>query len=113
MRNAPGRDGRKRNSSLYRPPGNRIKPGSIQPKPGVERHRLSLSTVFRLEVEIPKQIIRAKKAERLPTVLSKAEAIAVLNQINSVTKRMAQILYGSGLRLMACLRLRAIISLGM
>ncbi|MFO7585061.1 MAG: integron integrase [Anaerolineales bacterium] len=62
--------------------------------------------VLRIEVEVPNQIIRAKKAERLPTVLSKSEAIAVLNQMDGVTKLMAQILYGSGLRLMECLRLR-------
>jgi integrase len=62
--------------------------------------------VLRLEIEISKQIIHAKKAERLPTVLSKAEAIAVLKQMDGVTKLMAQILYGSGLRLMECLRLR-------
>jgi integron integrase len=48
----------------------------------------------------------AKRAERLPTVLSHAEALQVINQLSGTHKLMAQILYGSGLRLMECVRLR-------
>ena len=62
--------------------------------------------VLKIDVQVSTQIIRAKKAERLPTVLSKAEAVAVLRQMDGVTKLMTQILYGAGLRLMECLRLR-------
>jgi len=48
----------------------------------------------------------AKRPERLPTVLTHAETISVLNQLNGTHKLMAQLLYGSGLRLMECVRLR-------
>ncbi len=47
-----------------------------------------------------------KKGKRVPTVLSKEEARAVLSKMNGQYKLMAQILYGAGLRLMECLRLR-------
>ena len=49
---------------------------------------------------------RATKKKRVPTVLSKAEAQAILRQMNGVYLLMAQIMYGSGLRLMEVLRLR-------
>ena len=49
---------------------------------------------------------RAKKPERLPTVLTKQEVGRVLSEMNGTYKLMAQLLYGSGLRLMECVRLR-------
>ncbi|MCP4167088.1 MAG: integron integrase [Chloroflexi bacterium] len=48
----------------------------------------------------------AKKPERLPTVLSKQEAATVVNGMSGMYKLMAQLLYGSGLRLIECVRLR-------
>ncbi len=62
--------------------------------------------VLNIPIEIPPEIIRAEKSKTLPTVLTPAEARAVLNRMSGVTKLMAQLLYGSGLRLMECLRLR-------
>ncbi len=58
------------------------------------------------ELALPPEIIRAKKAGRLPTVLSKQEVLAVIGNMQGTPKLMAQLLYGSGLRLMECLRLR-------
>jgi len=58
------------------------------------------------ELALPPEIIRAKKAGRLPTVLSKQEALAVISNMQGTPKLMAQLLYGSGLRLMECMRLR-------
>ena len=49
---------------------------------------------------------RAKKPLRLPTVLSREEVAAVLGQMSGVTSLMASLLYGTGLRLMECMRLR-------
>jgi integron integrase len=49
---------------------------------------------------------RPKKGKRVPVVLSKDEARAVINHMKGQYKLMTQILYGSGLRLMECLRLR-------
>ena len=52
-------------------------------------------------------IRRAKKPERLPLVLGRDEVLALLNEMNGVTWLAAALLYGAGLRLMECLRLRA------
>ena len=48
----------------------------------------------------------AKRPERLPTVLNREEVVQVLAQLSGTHKIMAQLLYGSGLRLMECVRLR-------
>ncbi len=50
--------------------------------------------------------IRPKKGKRVPNVLSTQEARAVISSMTGQYKLMAQIMYGSGLRLMECLRLR-------
>jgi len=60
-----------------------------------------------LHIEIdPILLSSAKRPERLPTVLAHTEAMRVINQLTGTHKLMAQILYGSGLRLMECVRLR-------
>ncbi len=50
--------------------------------------------------------LRAKKPKRLPTVLTKEEAQRLLAHLSGTHQLMAKLLYGSGLRLMECLRLR-------
>lgn len=49
---------------------------------------------------------RPQKGKRVPVVISKDEARAVINQMKGQYRLIAQILYGSGLRLMECLCLR-------
>lgn len=49
---------------------------------------------------------RARQPVRIPTVFSKAEANAILQQLEGSKWLMAGLLYGSGLRLMECLYLR-------
>ncbi len=49
---------------------------------------------------------RAKRPDRLPVVLSREEVDRLLNELTGVKALMAWLLYGSGLRLMECLRLR-------
>lgn len=49
---------------------------------------------------------RAYPKERVPTVLSKAEAKRLFQQLEGTTLLMAELAYGSGLRLMELLRLR-------
>lgn len=58
--------------------------------------------------ELPwmENIRRAKKPERLPTVLTRDEVTALLAQMSGITWLMAALLYGAGLRLMECVRLR-------
>jgi len=50
--------------------------------------------------------VRAQRPQRLPVVLAKAEVQALLAQMDGMPKLMAGLLYGSGLRLMECVRLR-------
>lgn len=51
-------------------------------------------------------IVRAKKSVYLPTVLNHDEAMRVIEQLDGQYRIMAQLMYGGGLRLMECLRLR-------
>lgn len=50
--------------------------------------------------------VRAKKKRRLPVVLTKEEVGLVLDGLNHEYRLMAELIYGSGLRLMECMRLR-------
>src|SRR5262245_59787 len=49
---------------------------------------------------------RVKRPAKLPVVLTKEEVRAVLRQLEGAKWLMASLLYGAGLRLMECLRLR-------
>ncbi len=51
-------------------------------------------------------LIRAKKPEKLPVVFTQEETKQVLLQLNGVHWLMGQLLYGAGLRVMECVRLR-------
>src|SRR5438128_5310358 len=51
-------------------------------------------------------ITRAKFSTRVPLVFTRDEVRAVLAQLDGQTWLMASLLYGAGLRLMECLRLR-------
>ena len=61
-----------------------------------------------LEIDLPRldSVIRAKRPQRVPTVLRRCEIDAVIDHLSGGQKLMGQLLYGSGLRLMECLRLR-------
>ncbi len=50
--------------------------------------------------------VRARRPERLPTVLTRSEVARVLSAMSGSTQLMAKLLYGSGLRALECLRLR-------
>jgi integron integrase len=50
--------------------------------------------------------LRAKKSIHVPTVLTHTEALNVIMHMTGVYRIIAQILYGAGLRLMECMRLR-------
>ncbi|MCP4262617.1 MAG: integron integrase [Planctomycetes bacterium] len=49
---------------------------------------------------------RAKKPEKLPTVMARKEVNKVLSSMSGINQLMAKLLYGCGLRLMECVRLR-------
>jgi integron integrase len=61
-----------------------------------------------LKQELPwlQDVVRAKRPQRLPVVLSRAEVRDLLNHLQGEKWLMATLLYGTGLRLMECLRLR-------
>lgn len=51
-------------------------------------------------------IERVKRPPKIPVVFTRTEARDVLNQLEGRYRLMAELLYGSGLRLLECLRLR-------
>jgi integrase len=51
-------------------------------------------------------VVRAKRPHRLPVVLTREEVRALLRQLDGTAWLMATLLYGAGLRLMECCRLR-------
>jgi len=61
-----------------------------------------------LNIELKKKIapVRAKRRLRLPVVMSPDETREVLNHMSGQHLLMAELLYGAGLRLMECVRLR-------
>jgi site-specific recombinase XerD len=61
-----------------------------------------------LAVDLPwlDDVIRAKRPERLPVVLTRQEVRALLQQLDGVPRLMACLLYGAGLRVLECCRLR-------
>jgi integrase len=61
-----------------------------------------------LGIDLPwlDNVTRAKRPQRLPVVLSRDEVRAVLDRMSGVYGLMASLLYGTGMRLMECVRLR-------
>ncbi len=62
--------------------------------------------VLQIEILVPPELVHPSRPKRLPTVLTHAEAMSVINSMRGIPRLMAKILYGSGLRLMECMRLR-------
>ena len=61
-----------------------------------------------LGVELPwlDDVVRAKRPERLPVVLTRREVQRVLERMEGVHGLLARLLYGTGMRLMEVIRLR-------
>src|SRR5713226_2266112 len=61
-----------------------------------------------LGVELPwlDAVVRAKRPQHLPVVLTRDELRAVLQRLDGVSRLMALLLYGAGLRLLECCHLR-------
>ncbi len=70
----------------------------------------ALLFLYQEVLEIPlhrlERVVRAKRPLRLPVVLTRDEVRAVLARLDGVPRLMALVLYGSGLRLLECARLR-------
>lgn len=61
-----------------------------------------------LRIDLPRidGLERAQQPAKVPTVFTKHEVRAILGRLDGVNWLMASLLYGAGLRLMECLRLR-------
>ncbi|MGB7535075.1 MAG: integron integrase [Azonexus sp.] len=61
-----------------------------------------------LNIDLPwlDKVVRAKQPQRLPVVLTRQEVTAILDRMTGVHGLMARLLYGTGMRLMECVRLR-------
>ena len=57
-------------------------------------------------LELLRDVVRAKRPMHLPSVFSEQEVMRVLAELDGQAWLMAALLYGSGLRLMECVRLR-------
>ena len=62
--------------------------------------------VLKQNLERIEEVARARLSRHLPVVLTRAEVNSVLNNLKGVPYLAAALMYGSGLRLMECLRLR-------
>ncbi|MEY4591986.1 MAG: hypothetical protein RIR18_881, partial [Pseudomonadota bacterium] len=61
-----------------------------------------------LDINLPwlDEVVRAKRPARLPVVLTRQEVVSVLDRMEGTHGLMARLLYGTGMRLMECMRLR-------
>jgi integron integrase len=62
--------------------------------------------VLRIDLPPLDTVPRSPRAPRVPVVFTRTEVQQVLGELTGVHRLMAQLLYGSGLRLMECARLR-------
>ena len=85
---------------------------ATQRKVAASTQNQALSAIIFLYKEVlnqpldPIEAVRARKPKRLPTVLNKKEVITVINAMSGTPQLMAKLLYGSGLRVSECTRLR-------
>jgi integron integrase len=61
-----------------------------------------------LEIDLPwlTEVVRARRPQRLPVVMTRAEVSRVLERISGVEWLIASLLYGTGMRLGECVQLR-------
>jgi integron integrase len=62
--------------------------------------------VLRLELGSLEQGVRAKRGSKLPVVLTPQEVVQLMSGMRGVARLMAELIYGGGLRVMECCRLR-------
>jgi integrase len=86
---------------------------AVQQKVAASTQNQALSALLFLYRDVLRQplggtidAIRARKPAHLPTVLTTEEAPQVIGALSRTHALMAKVLYGTGMRLMECLRLR-------
>jgi integron integrase len=87
---------------------------TIERKVSASTQNLALNALVFLYREVLKRadldlgdFARAKRPRRLPTVLTHEEVAALLGRLSGTQRLMVSLLYGTGMRLMECVRLRA------
>lgn len=85
-------------------------PNGVWPNPHKTRPSTRCYFFYRhvLEKEVGSiaSVVRSKRERRLPTVLTQDEIKRLMEQLEGVVKLMAQVIYGGGLRVSECIRLR-------
>lgn len=79
---------------------------SLDAKPSAPRPPVPLHEVLEKKIGLVQGIVRARRGKRLPVVLTKEEVRRLLGCLSGTPWLMAMLLYGAGLRLMECCRLR-------
>ncbi|MEK7281279.1 MAG: phage integrase N-terminal SAM-like domain-containing protein, partial [Chloroflexota bacterium] len=86
---------------------------AVEGKVTASTQNQALSAILFLYQEVLKENIgwvenveRAKRPIRMPVVFTQEEAARILAQMTGTTRLMANLLYGTGMRLMECVRLR-------
>jgi integron integrase len=62
--------------------------------------------VFHRKLEGLETVVRAKRPQRVPVVLSRSEVATLLRRMDGTPRLMCSLIYGAGLRLLECARLR-------
>jgi integron integrase len=62
--------------------------------------------VLKIDLDWLDDVVRARQPRRLPNVLSRDEVAAVLSHLRGTTQLVVLLLYGTGMRILECLRLR-------
>jgi len=86
---------------------------AVQQKVAASTQRQALNAIvflYKKVLDIPVdeklEPVRAKRRPRPPVVMSRSEVAKVLGHMQGLHLLMAKLLYGSGLRLMECIRMR-------
>jgi integrase len=81
--------------------------GAPRPKL-LDRVRQRIRARHLLELELPwlDSVVRAKRPAHLPVVLTRAETRAVIDALAGTPRSMGLLMYGAGLRLLECCRVR-------
>jgi len=86
---------------------------AVKKKVSASTQNLALSAILFLykqvlQVDLPwiDKVVRAKRSEHLPVVLTREEVKALLAQFDGKYWLLFSLMYGTGMRLMECLRLR-------
>ena len=103
---SPVRDGRGRGQAVPELVGGAGPRRRVDAEPGAERLLFLYRAVLGQDLPWLDDVVRAKRTSRLPVVLTRDEVRAVIRQLRGAHRLMAILLYGAGLRLLECARLR-------